>query len=176
MRAFSDILCTIFKFLKVWNAQTCLCFYVNFLNEIRRIHLNLILYMGKVCSCRVEMLAKLKCWNKFGICYECTAVIFGEYFGFIFYEISEYLFKCWANCNLQTFFFAVINWNSSCSFYINDVIIKWDVKHLEYCKKYHLGNAIRNVVIWNVKILRNLSSGVTFFFFFLANLDVQVFL
>ena len=63
-------------------------FQRQYLIEIRTINLNLSPHLGKVCSCGVEMLAKLKCRNKFGIWYEYTAVIFGEHFGFILWNIG----------------------------------------------------------------------------------------
>ena len=107
-----------------------------YLIEIRTIHLNLISHLGKVCSCRVKMLAQLKCWNKSGICCEYTAVIFGEHFGFILWNIGIFA-QILDKLQLANmfFYFVIIKWNNTCSLQINDAIIKWDVKHLEHCKK-----------------------------------------
>ena len=63
-------------------------FHCQHLIEIRTDHLNLVSHLVKICSCGVEMLSELKCRIKFGICYEYTAVIFYEYFGFILWNIG----------------------------------------------------------------------------------------
>ena len=57
--------------------------------EIRKIRLNLIPHLGKVCSYGVEMLAKLKWWNIFVICYKDMEVFFVcEHFGYILWNIG----------------------------------------------------------------------------------------
>ena len=88
-----------------------------YLIEIRTIHLNLIPHLGKVCSCGVEMLAKFKYWNKFGICYEYTTVIFGEHFGFILWNIGIFA-QMLDKLQLANmfFYFVIIKWNNTCSF------------------------------------------------------------
>ena len=87
-----------------------------YLIEIRTIHLNLIPHLGKVCSCGVEMLAKLKCWNKFGICYEYNAAIFWWAFRFYFMKYRNIRSNVGQIATWEhVFYFVIVKLNNTCS-------------------------------------------------------------
>ena len=59
---------------------------------------------GKFVCMVCKMMAKLKCWNIFVICYEYIAVLFLWAFSLYFMEYHGNSLRCWRNCNLESCF------------------------------------------------------------------------